>query len=178
MMTGMTCQARRRILLTGVSGTGKSSVVVRLTELGHVAIDADAPGYSAEISAPDDELTGIGPGRDWVWQEDAIRAALNRPDPVLFLSGCSPNQGMFYPALTHVILLTASPALITERLTTRTNNPFGKDPGELARALALQAEIEPLLRSGATHVIDTSAPLEEVVAEVLRVSNLPSSSAL
>ncbi len=57
----------------------------------------------------------------------------------------------------------------TERLTTRTNNPFGKDPAELARALALQAEIEPLLRRSATHVIDTGAPLAEVVAEVLRV---------
>jgi dephospho-CoA kinase len=161
---------RKRVLLTGVSGTGKSSAIARLAELGNVAIDADAPGYSAEVPAPEDELTGIGPGRDWVWQEDAIRAILDRPDPVIFLSGCSPNQGAFYPALTHVILLTASPALITERLTTRTNNPFGKDPGELERALALQAEIEPLLRRSATHVIDTSAPLDEVVEEVLRVS--------
>jgi shikimate kinase len=117
-------------------------------------------------------LTGIGPGRDWVWQEDAIRAVLDRPDSIIFLSGCSPNQGAFYPALTHVILLTASPALITDRLATRTNNPFGKDPEELARALALQAEIEPLLRRSATHVIDTSMPLDEVVAEVLRVSGV------
>jgi dephospho-CoA kinase len=156
-------------LITGMTGTGKSSVIVRLAELGYVAVDADAPGYSAEVPAPEDELTGIGPGRDWVWQEDAIHALLNRPDPIIFLSGCSPNQGAFYSALTHVILLTASPALITERLATRSNNPFGKDPGELERALALQAEIEPLLRSSATHVIDTSASLDEVVAEVLRV---------
>jgi dephospho-CoA kinase len=163
---------RKRILITGMSGTGKSSVIVRLAELGYVAIDADAPGYSAEVPAPEDELTGIGPGRDWVWQEDAIRAVLDRPDPVIFLSGCSPNQGAFYPALTHIILLTASPALITERLMTRTNNPFGKDPEELARALALQAEIEPLLRRAATHVIDTNMPLDEVVAEVLRVSGV------
>ena len=153
-----------------MSGTGKSSVIVRLAELGYVAIDADTPGYSAEVPAPEDELTGIGPGRDWVWQEDAIQALLEQPDPVIFLSGCSPNQRMFYPALTHVILLTASPARITERLTTRTNNPFGKDPADLARALALQGEIEPLLRRSATHVIDTSISLEEVVAEVLRVS--------
>lgn len=165
---------RNRILITGVSGTGKSSVVGRLAELGYVAIDADAPGYSAEVSAPDDELTGLGPGRDWVWQEDAIRAVLDRPDPVIFLSGCSPNQGGFYPAFTHVILLTASSSMIAERLTGRTNNPFGQDPAELARALALQAEIEPLLRRSATHVIDSGMPLDAVVAEVLRVSNAPS----
>ena len=163
---------RKRILITGMSGTGKSSVTARLAELGYVAIDADAPGYSAEVSAPIGELTGIGPGRDWVWQEEASRAVLERPDPILFLSGCSPNQGGFYPAFTHVILLTASPALIAERLTTRSNNPFGKDPGELERVLALQVEIEPLLRRSATHVIDTHVGLEEVVAEVLWVSGV------
>lgn len=166
--------ARKRILITGMSGTGKSSVIVRLAALGYVAIDADAPGYSVEVPAPEDELTGIGPGRDWVWQEDAIRALLDRPEAFVFLAGCSPNQGAFYPALTHVILLTAPPALITKRLTTRTNNPFGKDPDELERVLRLQVEIEPLLRRAASHVIDTSVELDEVVAEVLRVSNLSS----
>lgn len=60
--------------------------------------------------------------------------------------------------------------MIAKRLTTRTNNPFGQDPAELARALALQAEIEPLLRRSATHVIDTSMSLDEVVGEVLWVS--------
>ena len=175
MTTPPAAAARQRILITGMSGTGKSSVVLKLIERGYVAVDADAQGYSAEVPAPEDELTGIGPGRDWVWQEEAIRALLDRPDPVIFLAGCSPNQGAFYPALTHVILLTASPALITERLATRANNPFGKDPGELARTLALQAEIEPLLRRSATHVIDTSASLDDVVMEVLRSSTrLPS----
>lgn len=172
MTAAATATTRKRILITGMSGTGKSSVSARLAELGYVAIDADAPGYSAEVSAPDNELTGIGPGRDWVWQEVAIRDLLDRPDPIIFLSGCSPNQGVFYSTLTHNILLTAAPTLIIERLMTRTNNPFGKDPGELERALALQAEIEPLLRRSATHVIDTSMPLEEVVAEVLRVSEV------
>jgi shikimate kinase len=170
MTTPAAVTTRKRILITGMSGTGKSSVIVRLAEMGYVAVDADAPGYSGEVPAADDDLTGIGTGRDWVWQDHAIRAILNRPDPVIFLSGCSPNQGAFYTALTHIILLTASPALIAERLATRSNNPFGKGPGELERALALQAEIEPLLRRYATHVIDTSAPLDEVVAEVLRVS--------
>jgi shikimate kinase len=163
---------RKRILITGMSGAGKSAVMARLAELGYVAVDADEPGYSAEVPAPAEALTGIGPGRDWVWQEEAIRALLERPDAIIFLSGCSPNQGAFYPAFTHVILLTASPALITERLTTRTNNPFGKDPAELARALALQAEIEPLLHRAATHVIDTSLPLDNVVGEVLRASGV------
>jgi shikimate kinase len=172
MMPRMSTSLVRRILITGTSGTGKSSVIERLAELGYPAIDADAPGYSMEIEVSQDELTGLGPGRDWVWRETAIRSALDRPDPILFLSGCSPNQGDFYPDLTHIIMLTAPPSLIRERLRTRTTNAFGQDPAELERALLLQTEIEPLLRRSATHVIDTSAPLDEVVAEVLRVSGI------
>ena len=164
--------ARKRILITGASGTGKSTVIERLSTLGYPAIDADAPGYSMEIAVSEDKLTGLGPGRDWVWRAAAIRSALDRRDPLLFLSGCSPNQGDFYPAFTHIILLTAPPALVRERLGTRTTNAFGKDPDELARALALQAEIEPLLRRSATHVIDTRLALDEVVEEVLRASGV------
>ncbi|MFT4038754.1 MAG: AAA family ATPase [Thermomicrobiales bacterium] len=161
---------RTRVLITGMSGTGKSSVVARLVALGYAAVDADTAGLSAEVAAPAGEVTGIGEGRDWVWQEAAIRAVLEQPDPLLFLAGCSPNQGAFRAAFTHVVLLTAPPEVIAQRLRERTTNPFGKDPGELARTLALVNEIEPLLRSSATHVIDTRAPLGEVVAEVLRVS--------
>lgn len=53
-------------------------------------------------------------------------------------------------------------------MTTRTNNPYGSRPEDIARTLRLIDEIEPLLRRGATHEIDTSVPLDQVVGEVLR----------
>jgi shikimate kinase len=74
---------------------------------------------------------------------------------------------MFYPQFDHIILLTAPPDVIVERLATRTTNPYGKRPAEVARVLGLQQTIEPLLRTGATHVIDTTIPLEQVIAEIL-----------
>jgi shikimate kinase len=91
---------------------------------------------------------------------------------VLFLAGCSPNQGRFYPQFDRIILLTAPAHLIVERLATRTNNPYGKRPEEVARVLVLLRTIEPLLRRGAGHVVDTSAPLDQVVAEVLRLAGV------
>ena len=46
-----------------------------------------------------DEPTGLGPRRDWVWREDLrIEDLLSTDDAeVLFVSGCSPNRGKFYP---------------------------------------------------------------------------------
>jgi len=159
----------KRVLLTGVSGTGKSTVIAALAARGYQAVDVDEEGWSGVVSVPDDELTGLGPGLDWVWYEERILDLLSAEDgDVLFLGGCSPNQGKFYPQLDHVLLLSAPERVIADRLRTRTNNPFGKRQEELERVLRLRAEVEPRLRRGASHEIDTSAPLDQVVRQVLR----------
>jgi shikimate kinase len=152
-----------------MSGTGKSTVIGALAARGYLAVDTDYDGLSELVGVPDTELTGLAPGQDWVWREDRIQALLSSDDAdVLFLGGCAPNQGKFYPQFDHVILLTAPAPVIVERLTTRTTNPYGKDPDELARTLALRQTVEPLLRVTAGFEVDTSAPLDRVVDTVLR----------
>jgi hypothetical protein len=86
----------------------------------------------------------------------------------LFVSGCAPNQGKSYGQFDHVVLLTAPAAVIAKRLGTRTNNSFGKDAGQLARTLLLQEEVERLPRRGADLEVDTTAPLDEVIATILQ----------
>lgn len=158
----------KRVLVTGISGTGKSTVIAELAERGYDAIDLDEPEWSEEIPVPADELTGIGPGRDWVWREERVRSLLDLPDDgMLFLGGCSSNQGTFYAQLDHIVLLTAPEDVIVSRLATRTTNPFGKLPDELDRVLQLKREVEPLLRNRATLQIDTSLPIERVVGTIL-----------
>lgn len=82
----------KRVLLTGMSGTGKSSVIAALATRGYKAVDTDYGGYSEMVSVSEDELTGHQPGQDWVWRADRIQALLDADDvDVLFLSGTSPN---------------------------------------------------------------------------------------
>jgi shikimate kinase len=165
----------KRVLLTGMSGTGKSTVINKLIERGYRAVDADYHGLSHLVTAPDHELTGLGGGQDWVWQEDRIQQLLSADDAdLLLLAGCSPNQGKFYPQFDHVILLTAPAAVIAQRLATRTTNPYGKQPDQLARTLRLKQAIEPLLRRGAEIEIDTTAPLDQTVVTILRHVQAPS----
>ncbi len=73
----------------------------------------------------------------------------------------------FYAAFDHVVLLTAPIPVITERLSARTNNPYGKDPAELAEVLRLKETVEPALRRKADLEIDTSIPLDEVVEKIV-----------
>jgi shikimate kinase len=160
----------KRVLLTGMSGVGKSVLLEELAARGYKAVDTDYGGLSEMVSVPADEPTGLDPGQDWVWREDRIQDLLSTADAdVLFLGGCAPNQGKFYPQFDHIILLTAPAPVIVERLAARTTNPYGKRPAEVARVLGLIQTIEPLLRRGAGHVVDTSDPLDQVVTQVLRL---------
>jgi hypothetical protein len=65
------------------------------------------------------------------------------------------------------VLLTAPVPVIIDRLTSRTNNPYGKDPAQLAEVLGLKQTVEPVLRRAADLEIDTSIPLDEVVEKIL-----------
>ena len=73
---------------------------------------------------------------------------------------------MFFRSFDHVVLLSAPEPVILERLRTRTTNRYAKDPQELARELELRPLVEPMLRRGADIEIDTSAPLEDVIARI------------
>jgi shikimate kinase len=148
----------KRVLLTGMSGTGKSSIISALSARGFRAVDTD-DGWCEPL--PD--------GRQR-WREDAIGRLLDTEDgDVLFVAGCEENQVRFHPRFDLIILLSAPAGVLAERLASRTANSFGKAPGERARVLDDLRATEPLLRKAATHEIRTTRPLGEVVAEILHL---------
>lgn len=150
----------RRVLITGMSGTGKSSVIEALAGRGLKAIDTD---WNLEWEQAD--------GLAWVWREDRIRSLLDEEDAdAVFVSACVSNQGKFYDRFHHVILLSTPEAVTLERLAARTNNPYGKRPEQAAEVLVYKATVEPMLRRGATAEIDTSIPLSDVVSRVLEIA--------
>lgn len=152
----------------GMSGTGKSTVIGALAARGYRAVDADEGGLSDLVDVSHNQLTGLGSGKDWIWQEDRIQQLVSADDvEVVFLGGCSPNQGKVHPQFDHIVLLTAPASVIVDRLSTRTNNPYGKRPGEIERTLLLQQSIEPLLRAVADHEIDTSGLMDRVLEVIL-----------
>jgi dephospho-CoA kinase len=159
----------RRVLLTGMSGTGKSTLVAELAVRGYVAVDADADGWSEWVETAGNP-TGANPGHDWLWREERIRELLATDHgDLLFVSGCAENMVKFYDQFDDIILLSAPRQVIIERLANRSNNSYGKRLEEVDRVLAHIDTVEPVLRRSATHEIDTTAPIDAVVSQVLAV---------
>jgi RNase adaptor protein for sRNA GlmZ degradation len=144
----------RRILVTGMSGTGKSSALDRLRLMGFRTVDTDE-GEWTEWSEADG---------GYVWREEQIAELLaGEAGRSLFISGTVSNQGRFYDRFDAVVLLSAPADVLLGRIETRTTNPYGKSALQRDVVLRELAEVEPRLRRTCTHEIDATQPLADVV---------------
>jgi dephospho-CoA kinase len=154
----------RRVLITGMSGTGKSTALAALARLGFQVVDTDEPGWTEWSDRAD----------GYVWREDRIADLLARDDgPSLYVSGTVSNQGRFYPQFDAIVLLSAPPEVLLGRIEQRTTNPYGKSPEERERVLRDLAEAEPLLRRTCTHEIDATEPLAVIVEQLAELGREP-----
>ncbi len=147
-----------RILVTGMSGTGKSTVLRALEAKGHATTDTDSDEWCEWVT--DDQGTS-----DWIWRAGAIGRLLDEHRD-LFVAGCKSNQGEFYPRFDKVVLLSAPAEVMLQRIGERGDNPYGKSAEEWALVLEHLHTVEPLLRASADLEIDTSAPLRHVVEQL------------
>jgi dephospho-CoA kinase len=144
------------VLVTGMSGSGKTSVLHELARRGHRVVDTDVGGWIVDQRFPDGSSEPL-------WLEHRITSLLEAPrGGPLFVAGCVANQGRFYNRFTAVVLLSAPEDVLLERIATRTTNDFGKRSDERARILDDLRAVEPLLRAAATTEVDTRTPLAEV----------------
>jgi dephospho-CoA kinase len=154
------------MLITGMSGTGKSSALAELGKRGHRVVDTDDSGWTAWVTVPRE----VG-GGEYLWVEDRMAELLRGEDGrTLFVQGCVRNQGKFYERFDAVVLLSAPVGVIMNRLASRTTNDYGKAPAQRELILHQVETVEPLLRAGCTHELDASKPLDEVVADLVRIS--------
>jgi shikimate kinase len=145
-----------RVLLTGMSGVGKTTVLGELRRRGHVVVDTDYDGWTLP---------------NGLWDEPRMATLLvNGSD--LVVSGTVENQGRFYDRFDEVVLLSAPLDVLLRRLRTRRTNPYGKSAEEEAEVAGYVETVEPLLRQGATIELDGRRPVTELADIVQRlVSN-------
>ena len=78
-----------RVLVTGMSGTGKSTVLAELGRRGYRVVDTDQAGWTEWVELPDE----VG-GGEQLWVEDRMEELLGSDDGgALFVSGCVRTRG-------------------------------------------------------------------------------------
>ena len=127
-----------RVLITGMSGAAKSTLLDGLAHRGYLAIDTDYDGWVLE---------------DGLWDESRVTTLLENTDTVA-VAGTVQNQEAFYSLFDHIVLLSAPLDVLIGRVSTRSSNPYGRRPEEVAEIALYLQTVEPLLREGATLELD------------------------
>ncbi len=138
-----------RALVTGMSGTGKSTALVELGRRGFQVVDTDEP--------------------PWSERSDSLSFLSSEHGPTLYMSETVSNQGRFYSWFDAVVLLSAPAEVLLRRIESRTTNGYGKTIEERRLVLSHLAEVEPAFRATCTHEIDATQTIGEVIAELVEI---------
>ncbi|WP_078328341.1 AAA family ATPase [Mycobacteroides salmoniphilum] len=139
-----------RVLVTGMSGTGKTTLLEELARRGYPTVDTDYDGWT------------LADGR---WDAARMAELLDQRSEVI-VSGTVDNQVDFYDRFGHVVLLSVPLEVAIARVSSRTNNPYGRTDTERAAIARYTEEVEPLLRRSATVELDGRLPVAELAERV------------
>jgi len=173
--------------ITGLAGAGKSTVRRELKTHGYAAPGVDEEGYGEWI----DRKTGkVIPYphhdknldfHDWYerheWELSPTKIArlkrrADKEKTPIFLCGSASGEDKVWHLFDKVLALVIDEETLKHRLATRTDNQFGKTPGELAIELRLHGTYEDTMKNHGAHTIDATRPSAEVVDEILRYTKL------
>ena len=152
--------AMSHVLITGMSGVGKSTVLEALRSRGFACIDMD----DASLSFHDDA------GHQH-WRTDLLVQLLEaHPERTTFVVGSAEEQAGLHRQFRAIVLLSAPMEVMLDHIRSRTSHAFGQDPAEMARVLDDLHSVEPQLRRSCTHVIVTTVPVAQVVERTLEIA--------
>jgi broad-specificity NMP kinase len=171
------------VWVTGGSGVGKSTISELLKSRGELVVDADMDGYNRWVDRISGQVVADYPATVPAGWLNVYAWRINRSDVealaaaargrTAFLCGSAENESEVWDLFDLVVCLMADDETIRRRLLTRTNNPFGKHPEEMAAALDENAGLETAYRRlGATLVDGREQPSEVADAVLTAAANI------
>lgn len=171
------------IYITGISGSGKTTVRNELRRRGYTAYGTDeddlAHFYNNKTGEPiKHHVTAEDRTPEWrsqhTWKVE--RAAVERlrkeaQDKLAFLCGVVANDASeLWDLFDEVFALTINEETLRHRIITRTNNDHGKNPHEFANLLEWAKTAEDDYRKLGAILIDATRPIGKVVDEIVKRS--------
>jgi thymidylate kinase len=157
----------RNYLIEGVSCSGKTSACRELQRRGYQAFNGDT-----DLAYQGDPETGEradgSSQRHHIWHVGKVKALVaNQDEAVTFFCGGSQNFSKFVTLFDGVFILEVDLDTLHRRLDSRVDE-WGSKPAEREIVVRLHQTKEQIPSDGV--VIDATAPLEQVVDEIVRQS--------
>ena len=147
----------RRVLFTGMSGTGKSTMLAALKTQENIVLDLDYGGWIYADPHQGEPMFDIS----------RLEAFFREhPQQDIYLAGTAVNQGQLYPHLSAVITLTAPLQVMHQRIMARRDNPYGQWPDEWRQIVEDKRRIEPMLIKGSDYVCCTDRDWSLVLQDI------------
>jgi dephospho-CoA kinase len=170
------------VLVTGISGAGKSAVCNELQRRGYEAHDTDRDRNAVWVDRETGEVTAEVAGASerppgWLdrqeWRAPPARVeelAARAEGRLAFLCGATANEDEIWHLFSQTIYLAIDEETLRHRLHTRTTNDFGKAPHELAAVLEWHKVGVDQYRNFGAFIVDATQPLMNVVDDVIAIA--------
>lgn len=171
---------KKSILITGVSGVGKTSLSNKLNELGYKSYDIDdVPGLFTmihrETKLPIENHDNFDLNKvkvmTWICDIPKLKSIIDEEKGDLaFYCGNGSNIYQFMELFDKVILLTTNMETTKHRLSTRTNNNFARTEEVQEYVLGKKDEWENEMIKRGAFVVDVHEKLDAVAQEVIEMA--------
>jgi broad-specificity NMP kinase len=165
----------KKIYITGVSGTGKSTVSEKLNEKGILSFDIGTiPGLCFwRNKKTHKKVSYSGAGKEWLEAHERIcdpkklEELLKQRNETVMVTGVASNQDEYLKLFDKVFLLYCNPDTFVSRLKNRKNNIFAKTEEEQNEVINWQKTFDPKLRSQGAIPVNSDVPIEDVVEAII-----------
>lgn len=168
---------KKNILITGVSGSGKTTISETLRDLGMNAVDMDEEVCSMQYRDSKEPVETEFQNHDLAWVKTVewmcdttkLRELLNQPGTV-FCCGSADNLPEVMPLFDAVVLLQTDEDTFRKRLTTRTNNDWGRTADVQEWLLEQKHHFEDKVLERGGIRIDAHQDVRKIAEEILRIA--------
>lgn len=165
------------ILITGISGVGKSTISKKLNEKGYKSYDMDDEpdlfsmvykGTSQPVKNHDNEDLEKVMEIDWNCDIEKLASIIeNETVELSFYCGNASNINQILPLFSKMILLKAGPEIVRQRLTARTENDFGRTSEVQDWIMTWKDSWENEMKEKGAIVIDAHKNVDGFVEEII-----------
>ncbi len=166
--------------ITGVAGTGKSTILNELVSRGYEAYGVDEDGYAhwhnnqtgnihpkSSVKTHHRTSEFISNNTWKISREMVEELAKQSEGRTVFLCGVASNDDEIWDLFSKIFTLVLDEATLRHRLATRTTNDYGKTKHELEQTLKQVATIKELSAKYGYIKIDATRSVNEIVDYIL-----------